>query len=49
MNNGVTRNFFAAVWVEGGYTVRFFFGGVFNKLNLRIEGRENGDLVAVAP
>jgi hypothetical protein len=32
----------------GGFAPEFFFGGV-QQIQLRIEGKENGDLGAVAP
>jgi hypothetical protein len=44
-SSGVPRNFFGG---GGGGYARNFFEGV-QQLQLRIEGRENGDLGAVAP
>jgi hypothetical protein len=43
-SGGVTPGFFP----RGGYT-RNFFQGEVHQIQLRIEGRENGDLGALAP
>jgi hypothetical protein len=34
---------------EGGVTSGFFFGGKVQQIQLKTEGREDGDLGAVAP
>jgi hypothetical protein len=45
VNSGVPRNYFS-----GGVTPRFFLGGGgVQQIQLRIEGRENGNRGAVAP
>jgi hypothetical protein len=43
--SGVPRNFYRG----GGLRQEFFRGGGVQQIQWRIEGRENGDLGAVAP
>jgi hypothetical protein len=46
--SGAPRNFFE-VGGGGGVTPRIFSGGGVQQIRLRTEGRENGDLEALAP
>jgi hypothetical protein len=46
--SGVPRNFFSGEG-GGGFTKNFFREGGVQQIQLRTEGRENGDLGTVAP
>jgi hypothetical protein len=50
LHSGIPRNFFFFFWGGGGGGLhQEFFSGEVQQIQLRIEGRENGDLGEVAP